>query len=419
MKTNDNNTKWVGTSLLCAIGTSLCCLAPVFAVLAGIGGVASLFSWVEPIRPILIGLTILLLGFAWYHRFKSGEGTSFFGSTLFLGLSTVMIGLLLALPYYSTTLFSQMNDQDYNLTEHQSVSVIVEIQGMTCSGCEVAVEQAVKRVDGVLEAKASVNAGTANVKYVPEKIDERVIVNTINATGLKVSAIHFNDNTVQNKNLDERTTGSFCPIHEDGNCDTSCPTAFDCTKDHLETFLEMHASGNPVDMSVIDLKGSVDALKNRFNSDEGNPRFIAVLSAVCRWCLDGAHKIKETILQDTQDTDFRLYIVWTDMLEDDSFLTAQKAATLINDPRVYHFYEGSESLGRTIARTLTGREGVAWDIYMFYGKEAIWDQSFPFPGDYVHQLNPEYFLWVDGSTFSFGPDLGEKLREYTALYSSR
>ena len=58
------------TSLLTAITASLCCITPVLAIIAGSSGIASTFSWIEPFRPYLIGLTILILGFAWYQKLK-------------------------------------------------------------------------------------------------------------------------------------------------------------------------------------------------------------------------------------------------------------------------------------------------------------------------------------------------------------
>ena len=69
---NQSNTssKSIGAGLLVAFTASLCCITPVFATLAGIGGVASSFSWMEPFRPYLIGLTVLVLGFAWYQKLR-------------------------------------------------------------------------------------------------------------------------------------------------------------------------------------------------------------------------------------------------------------------------------------------------------------------------------------------------------------
>ncbi|MGC8802221.1 MAG: hypothetical protein ACP5PS_00380, partial [Bacteroidales bacterium] len=44
--------------------------APVLALISGAGGIASLFSWLEPARPYLIVTTLLVLGFAWYQKLK-------------------------------------------------------------------------------------------------------------------------------------------------------------------------------------------------------------------------------------------------------------------------------------------------------------------------------------------------------------
>jgi mercuric ion transport protein len=67
MKTDN---KLIGAGLLTAIAASLCCITPVLALIAGTSGLASTFSWLEPFRPYFIGLTILVLGFAWYQKLK-------------------------------------------------------------------------------------------------------------------------------------------------------------------------------------------------------------------------------------------------------------------------------------------------------------------------------------------------------------
>lgn len=61
---------WIA-AIVASIVASLCCITPVFAFLAGISGVASTFSSLGKIRPYLIGLTILILGFAWYQKLKA------------------------------------------------------------------------------------------------------------------------------------------------------------------------------------------------------------------------------------------------------------------------------------------------------------------------------------------------------------
>ena len=62
--------KLIGAGLLTAFAASLCCITPVLALVAGTSGLASSFSWLEPARPYFIGLTILVLGFAWNQMLK-------------------------------------------------------------------------------------------------------------------------------------------------------------------------------------------------------------------------------------------------------------------------------------------------------------------------------------------------------------
>ena len=59
-----------GLAILTAIAASLCCITPVLAFVAGLGGMASAFSWLEPFRPYLIVLTVSVLAFAWYQKLK-------------------------------------------------------------------------------------------------------------------------------------------------------------------------------------------------------------------------------------------------------------------------------------------------------------------------------------------------------------
>ena len=58
----------VGT-VVAAVGASLCCILPVAVVLLGVGS-AALGTQLEPIRPFFLGLTLLLLGIAFYQVYK-------------------------------------------------------------------------------------------------------------------------------------------------------------------------------------------------------------------------------------------------------------------------------------------------------------------------------------------------------------
>lgn len=192
---DNSDIRWMGTGLLVAFVASLCCVTPVVAFLAGIGGVASTFSWVEPFRPYLMGLTALLLGFAWYQKLRPRwdpecvceENPSFWQSKRFLGIVTVLVVLLLAFPYYSDAFFPKQQKQVVYVQEGQIETITLDIEGMTCTGCEATVENAASGVGGVLEADASYDTGKATIKYDKSKTDRETIEAAINKTGFKVT----------------------------------------------------------------------------------------------------------------------------------------------------------------------------------------------------------------------------------------
>lgn len=62
MSNNKSSGSLLGAGVLSAIAASLCCITPVLALIAGSSGIASTFSWIEPARPYLIGLSIVV----WY-----------------------------------------------------------------------------------------------------------------------------------------------------------------------------------------------------------------------------------------------------------------------------------------------------------------------------------------------------------------
>lgn len=198
MKSSKNNsgTKWMSSGLVAAFVASLCCITPVAASLAGISGVASTFSFMEPIRPFLIGLTILILGFAWYQKLKPksqeeiecacDENPSFIQSKAFLGIVTVLAAVLMAFPYYSEAFFPKQEKNVVYVQQSQVQTITLHIEDMTCTGCEATVKNAAYQLEGVLNAEADYQTGKAVIKYDQSKITPGQIEEAINKTGFTV-----------------------------------------------------------------------------------------------------------------------------------------------------------------------------------------------------------------------------------------
>ena len=59
------------------------------------------------------------------------------------------------------------------------------VEGMTCSGCERAIQKIVSSLEGVESAIADLNSSTVSVEYNPEKVNIEQIKTAVNKIGYK------------------------------------------------------------------------------------------------------------------------------------------------------------------------------------------------------------------------------------------
>jgi len=198
MKTDN---KLIGAGLLTAIAASLCCITPVLALIAGTSGLASTFSWLEPFRPYFIGLTILVLGFAWYQKLipnafgtkkqidcncDTEEKPKFIQSKKFLGTITAFAIIMLAFPYYSSIFYPKAEKQIIVVDKSNLQKAEFTINGMTCASCEEHVNHEVNKLTGIISSNVSYENGKAVIEFDNSKTNISEIENAINSTGYKV-----------------------------------------------------------------------------------------------------------------------------------------------------------------------------------------------------------------------------------------
>jgi copper chaperone CopZ len=194
MKTDKN---LIGAGLLTAIAASLCCITPVLALVAGTSGLASTFSWLEPFRPYFIGLTILVLGFAWYQKLKpkqqidcnceTEEKPKFIQSKMFLGIVTAFALIMLAFPYYAHIFYPKTEKQIIVVDKSNVQTVEFTISGMTCASCEEHVNHEVNKLPGIIKSTASYENENAIVEFDNSKTNISEIEKAINGTGYSVT----------------------------------------------------------------------------------------------------------------------------------------------------------------------------------------------------------------------------------------
>lgn len=186
--------KKILAGILASIGASLCCITPVLAVLAGTTGLASTFSWMEPFRPYLIGLTVLVLAYVWWGKLKpkeeiscaceKEEKISFVRTKTFLSLVTLFAIVTISFPYYGDYFIKKDNKKEVVIVQAKDiVDYNMKISNMTCPACEATVGNAIYTQDGIIDTDISYKTGNANIKFDSSKTSIEAIKKAINKTG--------------------------------------------------------------------------------------------------------------------------------------------------------------------------------------------------------------------------------------------
>ncbi|MDQ6482552.1 mercuric transport protein MerTP [Dyadobacter sp. LHD-138] len=180
--------------ILTTLASSVCCIAPLLAMVAGTSSLATTFDWIVPARPYFIIGTVLILGFAWYQQLKTvsevscncePENKPFVQTKMFLSLVTLASVLLITFPSYSGLVYPQKQEAQQQISKADQTAFI-KIKGMTCEGCEDHVTQEVNKLKGILQVQVSYKNGNATVKYDSKKTSLAKIKKAVDATGYKV-----------------------------------------------------------------------------------------------------------------------------------------------------------------------------------------------------------------------------------------
>ena len=172
----------------------------------------------------------------------------------------------------------------------------------------------------------------------------------------------------------------------------------------------------PLDATPISLGLSLQPLIDHFNAGQGKGRFVALVSSTCPACVFGAESVKASVLDAYPDADIQVSVVWIDMLPSDNQGAALKSSALFGDqpdPRLKQFHDPNQRTGRAFARDLLyPGGGVAWDVYLYYDKDAVWNDTLPEPVEWYHQLGGG--RRADPALFRPGKKLPIALREATS-----
>lgn len=187
----------LGTGVVAAIASSLCCIAPLIAIIGGVSGGASSISWIEPLRPYLMGLSAVAIGYAFYKTYKKPKADdcscevpkkrSFLNSKGFLWTITLFSILMFTFPYYSHVFYGNTTNQNLTLMDGNLAQGVLTIDGMSCGGCEAHVNSALIDVEGIEHVEANYKSGTAFIKY----YDGQVVLGTLDSILMEETGYHI------------------------------------------------------------------------------------------------------------------------------------------------------------------------------------------------------------------------------------
>jgi len=195
---------FLGSAVFAAFVSSLCCVLPLVAVLFGLGafGVASVF---ETLRPYLLIVAFAALAFSFYRVYLRRETCSEGESCptkpvnklnqLFLWVGVLVVTVFALAPYYTGYLAAAAYQPQQPTSEpvliatdsetQANKSVVIQVEGMTCEGCAIHINETLKKLNGVVSAEASYPNKNVKVVYNPKQITLERIKNAINEIGYK------------------------------------------------------------------------------------------------------------------------------------------------------------------------------------------------------------------------------------------
>lgn len=183
-------------AVVSAVVASLCCIGPLVVALIGVGSIGA-FAVFEAYRPYLIGITVVLLGLAFYLTYRKREVVCEDGSCkiesaskwnkLTVWLATALAAVAIAFPSFDLTNGNAAQSMINQSRQQRSATVlaVLEIEGMDCKGCAKGLEATLDRVAGVKKAAVEFENSRAVVEYDSSKVTVERLTAAVDQTGFK------------------------------------------------------------------------------------------------------------------------------------------------------------------------------------------------------------------------------------------
>lgn len=192
MNANKKKRNWgIIGAVTAAVAASVCCIGPLVLVLLGVSGawIAGLTA-LEPFRPYLMVISVLLLGLAFYRVYRTPKENCDPGSacahptsrrrakTVLWVVSLLVIGLLVS-PYVLPRVYAGRD----TAAVANSETAILTVGNMTCDACTVTIRTGLMRLPGVADAHVTLQPPRAEITFDPSVVSVKDLVETTTNLG--------------------------------------------------------------------------------------------------------------------------------------------------------------------------------------------------------------------------------------------
>lgn len=160
-----------------AIAASACCLGPLVLLSLGVSGAwISHLTRLDPYRPVFVAISLVSFAFAFYRIYRKPQeeycpvgkpcarrDTKRAYKTALWIVLALILGLLI-FPYLVPYVFAESQIGE------QREKVILQVRNMSCGSCTVTVKKSLTRLEGVKEARVTLDPPEAAVVYDPAKV---------------------------------------------------------------------------------------------------------------------------------------------------------------------------------------------------------------------------------------------------------
>ncbi len=184
----------IAFALITILASRLCCIIPFIAIVSGMAGGATMFSFLEPYKPFLFLTSASILAFGFYQEYKSKNMEKMRPccqantrkkskrNRKFLWSMTLISLLLFTFPLYSQY-FIKSNLNHTSVNSNNIKTIHIAIEGMSCQGCANNIMLQLSQTNGIMTDTVFFNNNLATITFDNAEITPQQIIDKINEIG--------------------------------------------------------------------------------------------------------------------------------------------------------------------------------------------------------------------------------------------